>query len=382
MPRICSIVRSTLVVLYCVLTTSPRFYEARLLWADFAILLMGNRRHLDDLKDVMQQIDRAEELLPHAPRTLRTRFRALLLAGRLDDADATLESLRALRSSQLTLLDLEADLLEARGRMDEALERMRQSMELRPTATSLLRLASAEVRAGHAQEARKHLHQLLELVPGSALGLSKLAEVELSYGDLAQSEQLYRQLLIRDDRRRNYWTNLGIAQYLQGHFDDAAASYRQALNLAPGHPLVLVNLAGAEFARGNVEAGRTHCERALELLQRLAEQRSPGPQDALLEAHCLVRTGKPGAAVAAAQKMLRHHPENAEVAYQAAVVYALAGERLSAIASARSARQLGTGGRWFRVPEFAPLADEPHFESLLEEPPRMRSTEPNPPADP
>ena len=69
-----------------------------------------------------------------------------------------------------------------------------------------------------------------------------------------------------------------------------------------------------------------------------------------------------------ALEAIQEAPQDAEVTYQAAIVFALAGEDSSALALARKARALGVQARWLSIPAFARLrAAEPSFQSLLEE---------------
>jgi hypothetical protein len=49
----------------------------------------------------------------------------------------------------------------------------------------------------------------------------------------------------------------------------------------------------------------------------------------------------------------------------AAQVFALAGERLSALDAAERALDGGVGARWFGMPAFDSLADDPELEALL-----------------
>jgi hypothetical protein len=61
------------------------------------------------------------------------------------------------------------------------------------------------------------------------------------------------------------------------------------------------------------------------------------------------------------QKAMRRAPEDADALYQAALVYALLGERASAIATASRAIEKGVAPGWFALPWFDSVRGEPEF---------------------
>jgi hypothetical protein len=65
-----------------------------------------------------------------------------------------------------------------------------------------------------------------------------------------------------------------------------------------------------------------------------------------------------------ALEALQESPQDSEVTYQAAAVFALAGEDSSALALVRKARDLGVQARWFSVPAFEGLRADAGFQAL------------------
>ncbi|MGH7488406.1 MAG: hypothetical protein ACREMY_22830, partial [bacterium] len=65
-------------------------------------------------------------------------------------------------------------------------------------------------------------------------------------------------------------------------------------------------------------------------------------------------------------------PRNGQAAFEAALVFALAGDRTVAVVTAKRARDLGFDSpAWFRLPWFQPLFSEPEFRKLAQiSPPR------------
>jgi tetratricopeptide (TPR) repeat protein len=92
-------------------------------------------------------------------------------------------------------------------------------------------------------------------------------------GDLKRAENVYRDLLARDDRNGLAHNNLANLLRQAGHFDDAEAHYRSALESMPDSAEVHGNLAGTlEYTR-QYEQAEIEYRRALELRPDFVEAR-------------------------------------------------------------------------------------------------------------
>ncbi|MEM8934520.1 MAG: hypothetical protein AAGE94_25225, partial [Acidobacteriota bacterium] len=80
----------------------------------------------------------------------------------------------------------------------------------------------------------------------------------------------------------------------------------------------------------------------------------------------LAHLGESRAAVTVLQQALQQAPDHASVAYEAALVYALIGERTSALVHAEAALTRGVDPRWFGFPWFDDLRSDPTFVDLVE----------------
>jgi hypothetical protein len=146
--------------------------------------------------------------------------------------------------------------------------------------------------------------------------------------------------------------------------EGAAESYRRALEIEPGHVTVTFNLADAELARGRKNEARLLYR---QVFDALAAREQPSPLERCLQAQCLVHLGEKHRAVEAALQALQQSPQDAEVTYQAAIVFTLAGENASALALVRKSRDLGIQARWLAIPAFGRLRADPAFQALLAE---------------
>lgn len=348
-----------------VVADSPRFLEGHLLLADVAQSLFSSKREPADLDRGLQAARAAAELAPGDPRPLVARFRLALVAQRLADAEAALETLSGIVPGDPQLHYLAGQLAESRGDLERAASELSEAVRTAPSWSNLYRLADVEARAGRIEAARRHLEDLLALSPGNFWGLSRLANLELLEGDPRRAEQIFLDILRRQPRRSHNYTNLGLARSLLGRHAEAAEAYRHALTFDSDNPYLLLNLADASLALGRAsEAGRLY-SRTLESLVQAEAAAALSPLQRMVRAQCLAHLGRAREAVEVTQQALRESGEDPEILYAASLVYALAGDRASALVNADLALQRGTQPRWFTLPAFGPLREDPELRSLL-----------------
>jgi len=340
---------------------SPRFLEADVQAALLAANLFLDTRKPDYLQRARAAEDRARALAPGHPRVLFAETVVSLVERKFERAEEALTALQEKTPGDPAITAQRSRLAEARGDLKGAVALLREVVERYPTWRYLVELAHLELRLGAVDAARRHLETAAALVPGNTWPLAKLGELELVYGDLKRAERIYRDLVAAGPQRSDL-TNLGIVRFLLGDYTGAAESYRQALGIEPGHVAVTFNLADAELARG-----RTGEALALyrQVFAALSRQEPLSPVDRCLQAQCLVHLGEGRRAVGMALEALQEAPQDAEATYQAAVVFALAGEDASALALAGKARGLGMQARWLTIPAFRRLRADPAFAALL-----------------
>jgi serine/threonine-protein kinase len=283
-------------------------------------------------------------------------------AGRLDVAEAAAAELERLVPGDVGALRRRAELAEAQGEGGRALELMREVIARRPAAGYLMNLANMQLHLGEAAAARATLEDLLRRFPTHLRGEKLLAQVELQAGSPARAAELYTDLL---RRRRGFseLSNLGVAQLLLGDWPGAAASLEEAYALAPQSAPAALNLADAMTLAGRSQEAATLYTRVLELV---AQDPAPGYWQTLsVEAQALAHLGRSPEAAAAIQQATAAAPDNPQLAYEAALVYALIGEPASALASAQRAIAGGFDRRWFALPFFDPLHVTPGWSEAV-----------------
>lgn len=347
-----------------IVRSSPGFLEAHLQIADAARSLFTSTREAVHLERASLAAREAAKLAPGDPRPLVARFRIALAAGQPDEAAESLATLTRLIPGDPQLHALSGQLAESRGDLEQAIADLSLAVERAPSWLNLHRLAEVEARAGRIADARKHLRELLARSPGNPWGTTQLGRLELLDGDPARAEEIFLGLIQRQPHR-TYYTNLGLARSLLGHHREAVEAYRQALALDPDHIAVLLNVADAELARGRGAEALQLYQRALDRLEEAETNADLSAPERMAMAQCLAHLGRARDAVELTQKTLRESGEDPQVLYSASMVYALVGDRASAIVNAELALDKGMHPRWFALPAFGPLRNDPELRTLL-----------------
>ncbi len=338
--------------------SSPRFLEAWLLEARLHALRHYDSRDPSELETALTLLRRARRLAPGDPRVADMHFSVALPAAEQEMAAALAELERQAPGDPRTLLR-RAQLAEVRGMADRALELLRRAAGLRPSWRILFELANLEYRQGELAAARRTLARLRERFPDDVRPLSLWAQIELLAGDPTRAVELYGDQVERAPSLTDL-TNLGTAQLLVGHWSEAAGSFRRAVALEPENPAILLNLGDAELLLGDEAAARARYRRVVELLDADPEAESHW-QWLTVRAQALAHLGAARQAVASVREAERLAPRNPQVAYEAALVYALVGDDTSALVSAEKALGAGVDRRWFGFPWFDRLRAHPAF---------------------
>ncbi|MFL6262753.1 MAG: protein kinase domain-containing protein [Thermoanaerobaculia bacterium] len=346
-----------------VVRSSPRFLEGHLLVSQLAATLFTSTHDPRYLDRALQAARAGRELAPGDPRPLSVLILAALPGNRRDEARQALAALTAINPGDPQIHMLAGKLAESEGDLKRAIAELGTAAARAPSWSNLFRLADLEIKAGRIADARRHLEQLLARGPDNLWGRDKLGYLELVKGEPKRAEQIYLEL-IRRHPQRAFYTNLGLARSLLGRHEEAVEAYRHALELAPGHLTVLLNLADAQLALGHGEEARSLYNQVLDRLAATERAAGLSPSERMDRAQCLAHLGRTRDAVELTQSTLRTSGDDPEVLYQASLVYALAGDRASALVNAELALAKGVEPRWFILPVF-PLRDDPELRAML-----------------
>ena len=328
------------------------------------ILAAGTARALPDPARAERILHEADTVHRDDPRLVAERVSLEIDRGRIAEAKAALAALETLAPGDVRVWRARATLLAREGKLPEAAEMQMRLVRERPSWRNLWYLADIEIKLVDVQSARRHLQQLLEVSPGNPRGLAKLAELEWTMGDPARAALIYDGLLKEKVTRQNL-SNLGWSLLLAGDYPGSASAYRRALELEPDHLLSRLNLGIAGEGRGDVEGAHVLYRDILtRIAQRERKATLTGPER-LIKAQALARLGDTLPAVALTMETLGEGDRDAQVLFQAAIIYALCGEQNHAIVQAREARRRGLSARWFGIPGFESLRANPAFRELF-----------------
>lgn len=176
-------------------------------------------RHLQAASQLLQQRDAARMLQalqpvlaesPGNPDALRLQAIALQLAGRNEEAIATIGKALAARPDDAVLLNTLGGVLSETGRSDAALAAFRRACELQPDlASAWCNLGMVLQSRGAIEEARSAFARALEGEPRHALARTGLANTLKMLGQGAEAATEYRTVLAADPANIQAWGGLG-----------------------------------------------------------------------------------------------------------------------------------------------------------------------------
>lgn len=340
--------------------SSPRFLDAYVLEASLLGTRFFDGRNPADLDRAFALLEQARSLAPADPRPLLAEIDVAFQSERLDQAERALATLERLVPGDPGLLMGRARLLEHAGKGAEALALLRQAVDQRPSWLHQFRLADLEYRQGEVSAARTRLDGLLQRFPGDLVFRSLLAQIELVSGDPARAAELYR-ALVKETPELAEISNLGASELVALRYAEAENSFRRAVGLEPKNAAVLLNLADSIGLQGREAEASELYRQVLELVA--GDPASSHWQLQTVRSQALVHLGRVDEAVATIQQVLSL--ENSQASWEAAVVFAVAGERASARVNAERALTQGFSAAWFGFPWFDELRADPAFRQRL-----------------
>ncbi|WP_020207865.1 serine/threonine-protein kinase [Gilvimarinus chinensis] len=310
-----------------------------------------------------QALTRLEQFLPAKNRTdteaqLLNQF--ALARSQKDFAQARhwLERLEQQGLDHSALMELEGLLALSESNYPVAIDNFRQSAQLRPSVHNYFRLSMASWLNGDIEPARDYISRAHQLNPADHKTNRFRGVIALWEGRLDEAHEALSQAL-ESERSAIVLNNLGVVLLLQGDYNGSKKQLQDALKIAPGDEQTLFNLADAHKLNGELKTAQG-------LYTQVAEQTATfnDAYSLRLNAQALAHLGQYSEAIAAYQQARELDPDSGDTHYTGALVYALAGEKISARLSTQAALKSGMGEAWFALPWFSEVCDEQQVDCL------------------
>lgn len=197
-----------------------------------------------------------------------------LVAGRWDEARATLERLVTADPDNPVFTGQLAEAARRGGDFDRALDLYRRALALNPDdREARYNYAVTLQEAGRHEEALVALTTAISLDPGRPEAHNALGIAFTLRGDLASAASEFRRTVTLDPRNARAWNNLGNVLRDLGQFDEAARAYGRAISLDSSYADPLNGMGTLEVQRDKPMAALPYFDRALALAPALHEAR-------------------------------------------------------------------------------------------------------------
>lgn len=246
----------------------------------------------------------------------------------------------ALEASSAEVYVALGNLYRVSGELNAALVEFRNALSLAPDHyEAIYGLAQALEAQGNLDEAAVHYDDLIRIEPGYWHGYNATGHFFYRNDRYAEAEFNFRRVTTLDPDNALALNNLGAAQYMQGDYVGAAASWSESVRIRPSN-LVLSNVGLAAYYAGDFERAAEMQRRALieapedyRMWGRLGDaERQQGTLDKALRSY--------GEAIQFASRAVELNPTDAEALRYLSLFYSHTGDDAAAIGAIEKVREL------------------------------------------
>lgn len=320
------------------------------IWMQKALVAAQQAQQLnDDLAEVHFSLGTIYSATGKAAESIAELNRALQLARNSD------EGYRRLGGAYL-----------ADGRKEEAIKAFQKAVELNPYYWGNYNsLGNARFDVGDNDEALVAFRKVTELEPDNPLGYMNIGVVNFRQGKYGDSIPFFEKAL-KLQPRADLYSDLGTAYFFLRRYKEAVAMFEKAVEMSPNDEWFVGNLADAYRWSGRANQAQSTYNKAIALAYK---QLQVNPHSAETMGGLALYYAKKGDSTQALQFIRRARsidPNNNQLAYNEAVVQALANNPDEAFKALREAFQKGYSPEEARNdPELKSLEGRPEFANLL-----------------
>ncbi len=201
------------------------------------------------------------------------------------------------------------------GKLPEAESELRRVLKLNPNLPQFQNLMGLVLdRQGKHDQATPHFLKAIELNPAFAVAHHNLGLNYVQLGRFGPAEQSFLKALGQDPNQAAAHYHLGRLRLRNRQYERALESFQSAHRLAPDRREILLDLMRTEVRLGRSAAAEGRAEK----LRQGLENDAPATAKLALE---LARSRLYPQAIAAYERVLREHPDLAEILYDLALSY-------------------------------------------------------------
>jgi Flp pilus assembly protein TadD len=252
----------------------------------------------------------------------------------------------------------------------------RRAIELRPAFwQNQSALGTFFLRRGRLDDAKLIFRKVIELNPQKTNAYINLASVHMMAGEWSSAEPLLL-AAIKMDSSASAHNNLGVVYFSMARFEDAAREFRAAIDSGYAFAEPYGNMGDAYRFLGQQQKAKAAYGRAVELWDVRLKLNDKDVEGRIGLSKHLACLGLCTKARKQSQRALELASEQPMVQYNAAISYAICGDRNAAIRHLARALTGGITSDVYTNPDLATILRDPSIQALLARIPNRR-TAPN-----
>ena len=195
------------------------------------------------------------------PRFFAQRASRLLSVGRVDEANADLNTALSLNPNFSDALALQSIIAVVQNDKEEALNQAQKAVVADPqSATAQIALSYAQQARFDLEGARTSVEAAVRIDPGNAIAWARLADLQASFGELGKALESAKKAESLAPDLALTQTVLGFAFLTKVNIDESMAAFEKAITLDQAAPLPRLGLGLAKIRKGDLDEGGREIE--------------------------------------------------------------------------------------------------------------------------
>jgi tetratricopeptide (TPR) repeat protein len=252
------------------------------------------------------------------------------------------------------------------GKRAEAIQALTRATEINPYYwKNFAQLGVATFNLGDNQASLKACRRVTELAPDNPAGWANLGAIEYRLGQFQECISSVEKAIALQPNKADFYSQLGVALFFSGHRDESLKHFAKAVELSPNSPFFRTNLGDAYRGSSQKDKAPAAYADAIKVANQALEV---NPQDAFAKGYlatCYAKTGETGRALDYIQQARKIEPDDNDLMYREAVIYALARQNSDALKSLKNALEHGYSiGEVQNDADLAELRKTPEFAAM------------------